>query len=401
MNPLKDANATEQHAAQFSECMARQGQVGAAKGSAPPGLGKGNGIYHAGEMVTREHTGVGGRPAPPVSGQGVWPYQASDSFTVKENTQSFPASPYPSKGRSNHSKSKISKETISGSENPQSNADSTTQASTCRYDSSLGLLTRKFINLITKTEDGALDLNKTADVLEVQKRRIYDITNVLEGIGLIEKTSKNHIRWKGVEISMPMELDGQITKLKVETERLYDEECSLDDEIREKQTRLRILEEDEIAQKFLFLTEEDILSLPCFQNKTLIAIQAPKASCIEVPDPDQDIDYPQRQFQLIVRSTTGPINLYLLRESQGNVRHNISANFPKESDYCETDDALRPDVQDSRLQSKAEEDNFVSGIQKIVASHSSIDDDYWFNTEPESSITDLWCKQPLFQTEDS
>ncbi len=30
-----------------------------------------------------------------------------------------------------------------------------------------------------------------------QKRRIYGITNVLEGIGLIEKKSKNNIQWKG------------------------------------------------------------------------------------------------------------------------------------------------------------------------------------------------------------
>ena len=29
-----------------------------------------------------------------------------------------------------------------------------------------------------------------------QKRRIYDITNVLEGIGLIEKRNKNCIKWK-------------------------------------------------------------------------------------------------------------------------------------------------------------------------------------------------------------
>ena len=29
-----------------------------------------------------------------------------------------------------------------------------------------------------------------------QKRRIYDITNVLEGIGLIEKKSKNSVVWK-------------------------------------------------------------------------------------------------------------------------------------------------------------------------------------------------------------
>ena len=33
--------------------------------------------------------------------------------------------------------------------------------------------------------------------LAVQKRRIYDITNVLEGIGLIQKYKKNKIRWSG------------------------------------------------------------------------------------------------------------------------------------------------------------------------------------------------------------
>ena len=36
-----------------------------------------------------------------------------------------------------------------------------------------------------------------AEQLTVKKRRIYDITNVLEGIGLIEKKSKNNIQWKG------------------------------------------------------------------------------------------------------------------------------------------------------------------------------------------------------------
>ena len=35
------------------------------------------------------------------------------------------------------------------------------------------------------------------NILNVQKRRIYDITNVLEGIGYIEKISKNKIRWIG------------------------------------------------------------------------------------------------------------------------------------------------------------------------------------------------------------
>ena len=40
---------------------------------------------------------------------------------------------------------------------------------------------------------------QATEVLEVkQKRRIYDITNVLEGIGLIEKKTKNSIKWLSV-----------------------------------------------------------------------------------------------------------------------------------------------------------------------------------------------------------
>lgn len=66
---------------------------------------------------------------------------------------------------------------------------------TSRYDSSLGLLTKKFIALLRSSSHGDLDLNSAATQLKVQKRRIYDITNVLEGIRLIEKNSKNHVRW--------------------------------------------------------------------------------------------------------------------------------------------------------------------------------------------------------------
>ena len=66
-----------------------------------------------------------------------------------------------------------------------------------RLDNSLGELTKKFIALIQSSLSKEVDLNDAAGELKVQKRRIYDITNVLEGIGLIEKTIKNKIRWKG------------------------------------------------------------------------------------------------------------------------------------------------------------------------------------------------------------
>ena len=65
-----------------------------------------------------------------------------------------------------------------------------------RYETSLGILTKKFVNILRASPYGVLDLNKATELLDVQKRRIYDITNVLEGIGLIQKEAKNNIRWK-------------------------------------------------------------------------------------------------------------------------------------------------------------------------------------------------------------
>lgn len=86
---------------------------------------------------------------------------------------------------------------------------------TCRYDSSLSLLTKKFVSLIEQAEQGTIDLNRAAESLNVQKRRIYDITNVLEGIGLIEKKSKNNIQWKAVGVSSTGETQADLATLRV------------------------------------------------------------------------------------------------------------------------------------------------------------------------------------------
>jgi hypothetical protein len=50
--------------------------------------------------------------------------------------------------------------------------------------------------------------------LQVQKRRIYDITNVLEGIGLIEKKSKNNIQWKPLAGNGDEELSDELEAIK-------------------------------------------------------------------------------------------------------------------------------------------------------------------------------------------
>ena len=45
---------------------------------------------------------------------------------------------------------------------------------------------------------GIMDLNLAAQNLHTRKRRVYDITNCLEGIKLIQKQSANKIKWMWV-----------------------------------------------------------------------------------------------------------------------------------------------------------------------------------------------------------
>lgn len=129
--------------------------------------------------------------------------------------------------------------------------DSLTPGGPCRSGRSLVLLTKKFISLIEQAKDGILDLKETAQTLEVQKRqkrRIYDITNVLEGIGLIEKL-KNGIQWKGPSVSRAGEIDDGLASVQAEIKNLSIEERQLDERIREIQERLSKITEDDNNQK--------------------------------------------------------------------------------------------------------------------------------------------------------
>lgn len=56
------------------------------------------------------------------------------------------------------------------------------EKSKARHDNSLSVLTKKFVELIKSSPNLTLDLNEAVKELNVQKRRIYDITNVLEGM---------------------------------------------------------------------------------------------------------------------------------------------------------------------------------------------------------------------------
>ncbi|XVF69240.1 hypothetical protein PTKIN_Ptkin11bG0065200 [Pterospermum kingtungense] len=341
-----------------------------------------------------------------------WPMPPGCTEVVSSPLQT----PVSGKGGKAQKASRLTKSSKSGPQTPSnlgSPANNLTPAGPCRYDSSLGLLTKKFINLIKQAEDGILDLNKAADTLEVQKRRIYDITNVLEGIGLIEKKLKNRIQWKGLDVSKPGEVDESVATLQAEVEKLSMEERRLDEQIREMQERLRDLSEDENNQKWLFVTEEDIKSLPCFQNETLIAIKAPHGTTLEVPDPDEAVDYPQRRYRIVLRSTMGPIDVYLVSQFEEKFEEiqgvDPPTNFPSTSGLNENPTTtMVTDTEENRgkeIEMQGQDTNrmcsdlnasqdFVSGIMKIVPSDIDSEADYWLMSDPGVSITDMWPTEP-------
>ncbi|XP_041096437.1 transcription factor E2F2 [Polyodon spathula] len=177
-----------------------------------------------------------------------------------------------------------------------------------RYDTSLGLLTKKFVSLLSESVDGVLDLNRAAEILEVQKRRIYDITNVLEGIQLIRKKSKNNIQWvmgSVFEGSAGSEKQRGLRKELADLERA---EEALDDMIQSSSTQLKELTEEENNKQLAYVTYQDIRSIQSLQDQTVIAVKAPSETKLEVPESTGD------SLQIYLKSKNGPIEVYLCPE---------------------------------------------------------------------------------------
>ncbi|XP_069778136.1 transcription factor E2F5-like isoform X3 [Narcine bancroftii] len=154
---------------------------------------------------------------------------------------------------------------------------------------------------------------RAADILAVrQKRRIYDITNVLEGIGLIEKKSKNSIQWKGVGPDCnTKEIIDRLRYLKAEIEELEMKEKELDQQKIWLQQSIENITDYTNNNRLAYTTHEDVCN--CFQGDTLLAIQAPSGTQLEVPTPELGPNG-QKKYQINLKSHSGPIHVLLINK---------------------------------------------------------------------------------------
>nr|XP_020468128.1 transcription factor E2F1 [Monopterus albus] len=188
-----------------------------------------------------------------------------------------------------------------------------------RYDTSLNLTTKRFLNLLSQSADGVVDLNWASQVLDVQKRRIYDITNVLEGIHLISKKSKNNIQWLGNRIDA--ELVSRHKDLQKEVCDLTEAEEQLDELISKCTLQLRLLTEDPQNKKLGYVRCQDLKKSFDSPDQLVMVIRAPPETQMQVAEPSEG-------YQVSLKSTRGPIDVFLCPEDSSGICSPVSGSSP-------------------------------------------------------------------------
>lgn len=225
----------------------------------------------------------------------------------------------------------------------------------------------------------------------MQKRRIYDITNVLEGVNLIEKQSKNIIRFQampglGAEESdelegdededeeadelppAPRRVQGDVSD---EVALLRAQEAALDERLALQQRELqRLLSE---RAPWAYVRHEDMRQVPSLREQTIIAVRAETGTRLEVPDPDEGAQG-RRRYQIYLQSAA-PIDVFLvslldselleMEAAQDHIAQQLNAHVPAQPAPHE-------------------------GAPSLLRPPADLNVDYFFNTTAHEGVSDLF-----------
>ncbi|XP_023203247.1 transcription factor E2F1-like [Xiphophorus maculatus] len=169
-----------------------------------------------------------------------------------------------------------------------------------REDVSLLVLTRRFLDLFLTAPDGCLDLRSAIASLRTRRRRVYDITNVLQGVRLVQKESVNRIRWIGSSPASSY-LGQNRARSNMADLKLVEE--TLDSLIRTSAEQLFHLTDDPHNSRLAYVTRQDLVGLQNLQNQTVLVVKAPEETRLEVPAPTED------SIQIHLKGGTGPIRV--------------------------------------------------------------------------------------------
>ena len=182
--------------------------------------------------------------------------------------------------------------------------DENSNSKSFKIENSLSQLTQNFLNYIKKKGRVKISINDLVNDLNVKKRRIYDITNVLQGIGYLDKMGKNNFLWiknnnsENNEHTPPNSESAKkdiisenyisnYSQLKKEFDELKSKNNELDDLINRYREEFKLISEKNEFKIYGYINFDDIIELSRNENVHFMLIKAPKGTLINVIDDEE------------------------------------------------------------------------------------------------------------------
>lgn len=161
-----------------------------------------------------------------------------------------------------------------------------------KQENSLAQLTQNFLNYIKKKGRINISINELVEDLKVKKRRIYDITNVLQGIGYLEKKGKNEILWikdnNCINIQNPNNnIISSYSQLKQELDELKSQKENIEENMNKYREEFKLISQKNEFPKYGYITFDDITELSLNEKVNFMIIKAPKGTSINVIDDEE------------------------------------------------------------------------------------------------------------------
>ena len=149
-----------------------------------------------------------------------------------------------------------------------------------RQENSLSKLTKKVLTYIRNKNKVNININELVKDLGVKKRRIYDITNVLQGIGYIEKQGKNEIIWNQKDSF----LNKKEIKIKNKIFKLQQEINELNQKMNIQKEELNTISSQSDFSKKNYIKFIDLNNLAKNENKDLLIIKSIPGTTLDIFD---------------------------------------------------------------------------------------------------------------------
>jgi hypothetical protein len=144
---------------------------------------------------------------------------------------------------------------------------------------SLVSLTQGFMRIISEAENTEVDLATIESTLQTTKRRLYDVINVLAGVGIGQRTGKSRVR---LVSARPADTSASAEQLEHERE--------LDRLIGVVDAELADLSNSELFKRCAWLDRQDVEACEPDSGVALFALHGPSSMSIEDHDDENDAE---------------------------------------------------------------------------------------------------------------